>query len=137
MAKTEIEIERDFYHLVKDSTLGQSIRGKVYRRGKRPDNSKQEDIIAGKHLSGLDEQIQNGIVIINVYVPYISEDSGRMVEDLNRIEELQSLANGLITDYEGTDYYLTKDGTPKSYPQPDLEQTIIAIRIKYQRLNQE
>lgn len=140
MAKTEIEIERDFYTLVngkckKGSKLKRAINGEVYRRGQRPDNAKTEDCIV-KFLAGDDSQIQTGTVILNIYVPYISFD-GKMVEDLTRIGVLEEIARDFIKNIKNTDYDIKQDGTIRSYPEDDIEQSIIAIRLKFKRLNQE
>ncbi len=107
MAKTEIQIERDFYGFIKQSTLAEAIRGDIYRRGMRPNNAKTEDIIV-KYLGGIDEQIQAGTVVINIYVPYIPYQDGRRGEDLNRIGELQEAGNALLSEINDTDYYIAK-----------------------------
>lgn len=136
MAKTEIQIERDFYLIVKESSLGKNIHGEVYRRGQRPDNAKTEDIVV-KYLGGIDEQVQTGTVVLNVYVPYIAYQDGRRGENLNRIGELQELGNALVAECEDTDYYIATETTPQTYQMDEIEQSIIAIRLKFQRLNQE
>lgn len=136
MAKTEIEIERDFYSLVEHSPLKSAIHGKVYRRGQRPDNANTEDCIV-KYLGGIDEQVQRGTVVLNIYIPYITYKDGRRGEDLSRIGEIQSAVNDFISGIDSTDYYITKETTPQSYQLEDIEQTVIAVRLKFQRLNQD
>ena len=89
--KTEKQIERDFYSLISQSSLGAAIRGTIYRSEMRPRDAESEDIII-KFLSGLDGQIQQGVVILNVYVPDITMRSdGRKVEDKQRVAELEEL----------------------------------------------
>lgn len=136
MAKTEIQIERDFYGFIKGTSLAKAIRGDIYRRGMRPDNAKTEDIII-KFLGGIDEQVQAGTVIINIYVPYIPYQDGRRGEDLNRIGKLQEISNALLSEISDTDYCITKETTPQTYQLDDIEQSVIAIRLKFNRLNQE
>lgn len=135
MAKTETQIERHFYTIAK-TTLGNFIRGKVYRRGMRPDNAKTEDCIA-KFLGGIDEQIQTGTVVLNVYVPYISYQDGRRGEDLIRIEELEEYLNKSFSEIDDTDFDISKETTPQSYQMDEIEQTVIALRLRFKRLNQE
>lgn len=135
MAKTEIQIERDFYQIVK-SSLGNIIRGEVYRRGMRPDNAKTEDCIA-KFLGGINEQVQTGTIVVNIYVPYIPYKDGRRGEDLTRIGELQEQINATLSEIDSTDYDIKPETTPQSYQMDDIEQTIIAVRLKFKRLNQE
>lgn len=135
MAKTENQIERDFYSIA-NNTLGNIIRGTVYRRGMRPDNAKTEDCIA-KFLGGVDEQIQTGTVVLNIYVPFIPYQDGRRGEDLNRIGELEEQVKEAVKAIDDTDYEITTETTPQSYKMDDIEQTIIAVRLRFQRLNQE
>lgn len=134
MAKTETQIERDFYMIAK-THLGSVIRGTVYRRGQRPDNAKTEDCIA-KFLGGVDEQIQTGTVVLNIYVPYISYQDGRKGEDLTRIAELEEAVNDILAEIEDTDYDIKTETTPKSYEMDEIEQSIIAVRLRFNRLNQ-
>lgn len=134
MAKTETQIERDFY-LIAKAYLGSVIRGTVYRRGQRPDNAKTEDCIA-KFLGGVDEQIQTGTVVLNIYVPYIPYQDGRKGEDLTRIAELEEAVNDILAEIEDTDYDIKTETTPKSYEMDDIEQSIIAVRLRFNRLNQ-
>lgn len=135
MAKTENQIERDFYSIA-NNTLGNIIRGTVYRRGMRPDNAKTEDCIA-KFLGGVDEQIQTGTVVLNIYVPFIPYQDGRRGEDLNRIGELEEQVKEAVRAIDDTDYEITTETTPQSYKMDEIEQTIIAVRLRFQRLNQE
>lgn len=132
MIKTEQEIERDFYTMIKSSELGAAIRGGLYRDGMRPDNSVEEDLIV-KLLSGDDEQVQEGVILINLYVPDIS-DGKRNVKDLGRIAELQSVIRSFIHDNESTEYDLSADGTPKSMLNEEINQNLIVARIKYRRI---
>lgn len=135
MAKTENQIERDFYSIA-NNALGNIIRGTVYRRGMRPDNAKTEDCIA-KFLGGVDEQIQTGTVVLNIYVPFIPYQDGRRGEDLNRIGELEEQVKEAVKAIDDTDYEITTETTPQSYKMDEIEQTIIAVRLRFQRLNQE
>lgn len=132
--KTEIEIERDFYTLIKDSSLGAALRGSLYRSEMRPANADGEDLIV-KFLAGTDEQIQSGTVLLNLYVPDVEIDSGRKVADKNRIGELQRLILDFVEDCDDTDYWIKTDGTPYSTYNPDIEQHLIVTRLKFQRLS--
>lgn len=134
MKKTEIQIERDFYQLVKNSRLGAAIRGTVYRSEMRPNDATGEDLIV-KFLAGSDEQIQRGTVIFNLYVPDINFEDGRKVADKKRIGELLELMNDFIEACDDTDYWITSDGTPYSTMNPDIEQHLIVARLKFQRIS--
>lgn len=132
--KTEIEIERDFYTLIKDSSLGAALRGSLYRSEMRPANADGEDLIV-KFLAGTDEQIQSGTVLLNLYVPDVEIDGGRKVADKSRIGELQRLILDFVEDCDDTDYWIKTDGTPYSTYNPDIEQHLIVTRLKFQRLS--
>ena len=134
MKKTEIQIERDFYQLIKNSRLGAEIRGTVYRSEMRPADATCEDLIV-KFLAGTDEQIQRGTVILNLYVPDINFKDGRKVADKKRIGVLQTMILDFIETCDDTDYLIASDGTPYSTMNPDIEQHLIVARIKFQRIS--
>lgn len=134
MKKTEIQIERDFYQLIKNSRLGAEIRGTVYRSEMRPADATGEDLIV-KFIAGTDEQIQRGTVILNLYVPDINFKDGRKVADKKRIGVLQAMILDFIETCDDTDYLIGSDGTPYSTMNPDIEQHLIVARIKFQRIS--
>lgn len=132
--KTEKRIERDFFEFVSNSELAKNISGMVYRKGMRPVGSDKEDIVL-KFLSGIDEQIQSGIIVLNIYVPDTTiRSTGAKVEDIKRVEELEELALSFIEENDSTEYELSKDGTPKSLEAEGIEQHFIQVRIKYRRI---
>ena len=133
MIKTETQIERDFYSFVKNSDLGKAIRGTVYRSEMRPTDAATEDLIV-KFLAGLDEQVQTGVVIFNLYVPDIPYTDGRMVPDKNRIGELQELIRTFVETAGGTEYWLETDTTPTTMRNEEIEQHFIYVRIKFNRI---
>lgn len=136
MTKTEIDFERDFYTLVKNSKLGTAIRGSVYRSNMRPDNAKSEDLIV-KFLAGTDEQVQTGTMLIHIYVPDIASNSGRKVEDKARVGVLESAIIEFVKNCEDTEYLIKCDGLPKSTELTEnIEQHLIVARLKFQRLTQ-
>ena len=134
--KTEKQVERDFFTFIRESELGMGIRGTVYRAETRPANADTEDLVV-KFLAGLDEQIQSGVVIINIYVPDIPfGNDGRKVEDSTRINDLENLILDFVTDNDNTEYWMQTDGTPKSTAIENIEQHLIYARIKFNRLAQ-
>ena len=136
MKKTEMQIERDFYSMIKSSELGKAIKGGIYRSGMRPNDAKTEDLIV-KFLSGLDGQIQVGVVILNLYVPDIPNGSdGRLVADKNRIGVLQDLILSFIEENPNTEYLLESDETPTARLNEEIEQHFIYARIMFNRLTE-
>ena len=138
MEKTEKQIEKDVYRIIRDSDLNAAIRGKMYRDGMRPKNAKTEDIVV-KFLTGTDGQEQKGIVLVHIYVPNIVSPSGdgEMVPNITRIDQLQEIANNVLQGLEDTEYLFEKDGTPKSYEAEDGKQHFINIRLSYRRVTFE
>lgn len=132
MIKTANDIERDFYQFVKNSELGNAIRGEVLRDGMREDNAKSEDLIV-KFLAGLDEQVQTGIVLIHIYVPN-KTISNRNVRDTARIGELERLVRDFVDTAGGVEYWLETDTTPKSIEVENINQWLVIARIKFKRL---
>lgn len=133
--KTEIEVERDFYSFIKNGSLGNAIRGKVYRPDMRPANAKTEDLIV-KFLAGLDEQIQTGVVILNIYVPDTKNSDGRMVRDAARIGELEGAIRSFIEGNDETEYWMESDGTPTSIKNEEIGQWCITARIHFRRISE-
>lgn len=133
--KSEQQIERDFYSFIKDSELGHAIKGEVYRPDMRPENAKTEDLVV-KFLAGLDEQIQSGVVILNLYVPDILHPDGRKVKNSPRIAVLEDLITSFIEDNDNTEYWMEKDGTPTSMKNEEIGQNFIYARIKFNRITE-
>ena len=133
--KTEIEVERDFYSFIRNGSLGNAIRGEVYRPDMRPYNAKTEDLIV-KFLAGLDEQIQTGVVILNIYVPDTKNSDGRMVRDAARIGELEGAIRSFIEGNDETEYWMESDGTPTSIKNEEIGQWCITARIHFRRISE-
>lgn len=133
--KTEIEVERDFYSFIRNGSLGNAIRGEVYRPDMRPANAKTEDLIV-KFLAGLDEQIQTGVVILNIYVPDTKNSDGRMVRDAARIGELEGAIRSFIEGNDETEYWMESDGTPTSIKNGEIGQWCITARIHFRRISE-
>ena len=134
MMKTAKAIERDVFNIIKESLIGSTIKGTVYRKGIRPPNVDTEDVVV-KFLSGLDEQVQKGVVIVNIYVPdIILQGHSEKVEDIKRIEIFQELATNLLETLTDTEYQFEKDGTPVSLKAEGIEQHFVNLRIKFKRI---
>lgn len=134
MVKTESEIERDFFMLVKASALGAALRGSVYRSEMRPADAATEDAVI-KFLAGLDGQVQTGTVILNVYVPDVAHGPmGRAVADKARAAELQSLIRELVGGAADTEYLLEAVSTPTTAEADGIAQHVITARINFKRI---
>ena len=133
--KTEKQIESDVFDIIKESDLAIAVSGLVYRKGMRPDNPELEDIVV-KFLSGYDEQIQSGIVVVNIYVPDVQyQGYSAKSENIDRVGKLQKLVNEIFDDFSNVEYLIEKDGTPTSLQADGIEQHFIYVRLKYKRLS--
>lgn len=134
--KTEQQIERDFYLFIKQSSLGQAIKGTVYRSEMRPANAQTEDLIV-KFYTGIDSQVQTGTVILDLYVPDVPYgNDGRKVSNKQRIGELQELIQSFVNDNAETEYWMETETSPYTIEVEDIEQHCIKSRIKFNRLAQ-
>lgn len=134
MLKTSIDIERDFFSMIKDSSLGKAIAGKVYRSNMRPPSSVNEDIVVF-HIAGIDSQIQTGVVLANIYTKP-KRINGVEVDDKVRCAELMRLFYDMIEqDEPDYDYSLETDGSPRINYDTTAKQYVISCRIRYTRLD--
>ncbi|NDV47794.1 hypothetical protein D0T49_12130 [Paludibacter sp. 221] len=136
MKKTETTIEKDVFHILKNSPLKDLISGQIYRRGMRPADSGAEDVVV-KFLAGTDGQFQDGVVVINAYVPDVAIDgnNGRKVENIARVEQLEQAIVALFTHYVATEYLFGITDTPQSLHEPEIEQHFIYTRLNFRRLS--
>lgn len=134
MAKTSKQVQGDIYQLLKDSTLYTMISGEVYRQGYRPRDSRKEDAVV-IFTTGLPDQIQTGVVTVNIYVPDIDPyQNGVLVEDGERTESIERLAqqwvDGLTTDRSCYKFRLQQ--TIYTEEEPDIRQHFIVVKLKYE-----
>lgn len=134
MTKSEKNIERDLYALIKASPLAGMISGSVYRSDMRPEGSELEDISV-KFLAGEEGQIQTGIIVLNIYVPNITRlGDTRRVEDTARVEELEDAVIAFVNGCPDTEYLYEFDETMYSLEVEGIDQHAITARIHYQRI---
>lgn len=101
--RSDIEIKDLLFGIIDGSELQKAVSGKLYK-DQRPANSGAEDIVISV-FDGLNGQIQNAIVNVDIYV----QDSNReneMIENTPRTRVLSKLAYELLEDYVTCDYRL-------------------------------
>lgn len=134
MAKTGKQIQGDIRRLLKDSTLYTQISGEVYRNGYRPRDSKKEDAVV-TFTAGLPDQIQTGVVTVNIFVPDIDpDDNGTWVEDGRRSGELEKLAQEWADSLtaEVSCYKFKLQQTIYTEAEPDIHQHFVVVKLKYE-----
>lgn len=133
MAKTSKQVQGDVYQLLKDSTLYTLISGEVYRNGYRPRDSKLEDAVV-TFTAGLPDQIQTGVVTVNIFVPDIDPfANGTYVENGARTEQLERLAQEWVDSLsaEVSSYLFSLNQTIYTVEEPSINQHFIVIKLAY------
>lgn len=135
MKYTAGQIESKVYELLSSSSLKTTIGGEIYKEDTRPLDSKNEDIVIS-FISGRDDQIQSGIVVVNTYVPDIDngQNKGLKVKNVTRCEELESALNQFsesISIHE--DFMFKTDKTIQTYKEDEIHQHFVNLRLKYKR----
>lgn len=135
MQKTPIDIERDFFTMVKDSVLGGEIKGNVFRSNMRI-NGRGEDCVVHV-LAGVDGQIQRGVVQVNIYTIPLNLE-GVDVDDKERCGVLLRCFYSMIEEEEEKfPYTLETEGSPRIVYDDKSRQYVIACRIRYHFLDVE
>lgn len=133
MKKTGTEIEEDVYLMICRSDLSTILRGKVYRDGMRPINSEDEDAVV-KFLTGLDHQVQSGVVLINIYVPNLDIGTGYKVKDVARCKMLEKSVSDIIDGLSLPEYDVFLDGIPQTFEVEGLKQYFVNARVNFRRI---
>lgn len=134
MAKTGKQVQGDIYRLFKGSTLYTMISGDVYRNGYRPRDSRLEDAIV-TFTTGLPDQIQTGVVTMNIFVPDIDPyDNGVFVEDGKRTEELERLAQAWVESLTAavSCYKFKLMQTIYTEEEAEINQHFIVVKLGYE-----
>lgn len=133
--KTETQIEKDFYRFVKSSPIASAIGGQVLRDGMRARNARTEDAVVVFN-SGFDGQIQDGVVVLNVFVPkkVFGKDT-EPVKDIARVDALEQIIRDWLDSWNDSEYLLPQNRRPtiQSLEDPQTNETYIHTRIKFKR----
>lgn len=135
MTKTGKQVQTDIRKMILGSALAKAVNGDVYRNGYRPRDSRREDIIV-TFTTGLAEQIQTGVVTVNIYIPDIDPDAnGTWVEDGRRAEVLEAVAqawaDSLTTKVAGG-YKFRLQQTIYTETAEDIRQHFVVIKLAYE-----
>lgn len=132
--KTDEAIKADIFKHIKGSALAQAVTGKVSKR-KRPHNSTKEDVVISV-LANENGQVQKATVNVNIYVADITVDN-QPEEDTVRIEELGNLAASLFEVFWGADNsYRASLLRQRVYEVEATNEHIINNQIEYKSLNE-
>lgn len=133
MQKTSKQIQGDVFSFLRDSTLSTMISGGVYRQGMRPRDSRKEDAIV-IFSTGIPGQIQEGSVVINIYVPDIDPwGNGVFVENGARTEALEWAAQEWVESltYDRSIYKFRLQQTIYTEDEPSIKQHFIVVKLAF------
>lgn len=131
---TSKRVQGDIYRLLKRSSLAASLSGQVYRSGMRPRDSRQEDAVV-IFTSGLSEQVQSGVVTVNIFVPDVEgTGTGVLEEDGQRCEEIERLAQEWVESLtaDRSSYKFELQQTIYTEAEPDINQHFVVVKLRYQ-----
>jgi len=132
MKKTSGQIEEYVYVLINGSSLKTDIRGNIYRPGLRPDNADTEDLVIQRPI-GTANQVQIGIVNINVYVPNITSN-GANVKDVDRCVEIEVLMNSFFESLSDINYDFSLDEMISTEKAEGIDQYFVNARLKFKTI---
>lgn len=140
MKKTGKQVQTDIRQMLLGSALAEAVSGSVYRNGYRPRDSREEDIIV-TFTAGLAEQIQTGVVTVNIYIPDIdSAANGTWVEDGRRTEALEAAAQAWadsLTAKAAGGYKFRLQQTIYTEAAEDIRQHFVVVKLAYEYFGED
>lgn len=133
MRKGKMQVEQDVYGALLDY-LGGIIAGTLYMSDTRPTDSMEEDAVIVAGAPG-PEQWQRGRVRILIFVRDIDNNTGRPVKDIQRIQELEELAEPMIEVLHEAlhDYAFDLLTAPDEGEIPQTGEHFVNIHLNYIR----
>ena len=133
MLLTPLEVENDFYNMIKAADIATKVNGGVYAGGQRPQNSTKEDIeVICTTLSAT--EVKEGIVTLLIYVPNVPQAASKGATVDNR-PRLTTLARELTTWAEARDiaegYYFKPKEAASIVPIPEIAQHAVSLRLTF------
>ncbi|WP_010416064.1 hypothetical protein [Anaerophaga thermohalophila] len=129
MKKTGSAIEQDFYDILRSSQLPGVINGTIYKQGMRPLDAKTEDAVIA-FVSGIDGQIQSGVVVVNVYVPDVVYD-GRAYRNSARCREIETALNEIIGSINTPMYDCSLNDMIQTFKEEGLGQHFVNAKLNF------
>lgn len=134
MAKlTSKKVEGDFRRFLIDSDLAKGLSGQVYRNGMRPRDSRKEDAVV-IFTSGLPDEIQTGVITINIYVPDLDGNgTGVLEQDGQRLEEIERAAQDWVESLTANRscYRISLRQSIHTMEEPEINQHFVVVKLGY------
>lgn len=131
--KTGHQVQTDVYNLLKGSSFVAGLSGGLYRQGTRPRDSRLEDCVVIFTTADA-EQVQEGVVTLNVYVPDIYPyASGLPVEDIARCEEVEGALQGWVDAQTAgvSDYLFKLKSAIHTQRDEEIHQSFVVARLSF------
>ena len=133
MIKTGGNIETDIYNLIA-TKLKAIIAGNVYKSDGREKDAKTEDAVI-IFMGGLDGQVQEGIVTVNIYIPDIDAgNKGAKVKDTKRCRDVEAALLTAIDGTTTTEYELTRKSIIQTFKEEAINQHFVNTKIQFKRV---
>lgn len=110
-----------------------SLTGGIFKT-RRPKDSPKEDIVV-RTLALNADQVQEGVINVNIHVPNLKLTSDSTQADEDRFSEITEVVLAALKDYRGFDYWFTIKVPGLLYP--DGNDWFSNIQIEYRTLQKE
>lgn len=135
MIYTQNDIVSYLYTNLKDSDLVKKvIGGKLYKRGTRKPDSQAEDAVIG-FIAGTADQVQQGDVVLNVYVQDLKTKDGFFYCDITRCatieKELVAIPDMLTAK---GDIKFETNGMICTLEEPEIKQHFVSLKMRFKVL---
>lgn len=116
--------------------LEDKISGTTYYPRTRPQDSMKEDAVL--YYNGSDmAQVQRGRARIAIFIADIDNNTGRKVPNDPRLDEIESLAESLLSllNEADTDFLWELDSSPFRIPEQPTHETALNFNFKFRIIN--
>ena len=131
--KSDIDIKTDVFKHIQGSELASEVTGVIRKTGKRPLNSKKEDIVISM-LANQNGQIQTATVNVNIYVA-ANIVNGQAEEATKRLQLLCNLSSRLLDVFRGKDYR-ARLLEQRVFEVDNADEYVINNKIEYKQSNE-
>lgn len=132
-ARTSIQVQGDFYGMLRGSDLAKGLSGEVYRDGLRPRGSRLEDVVV-VFTAGTVGEVESGVVTINVFCPDIDPfANGVTVADWGRLDEIEAAAAQWVDTLTASrsDYLIRLKETIHTAADEETHQHFVVVKLSY------
>lgn len=123
--------------MLRDCELVSSLSGGIYRAGLRPRDSQVEDLVV-VFTAADGEQVQEGVVTLNVFVPAIGPfENGVMVEDGARCEVVERMMQDQVEQMTcaASNYKFKLKNAVHTQWDDKLKQSFVVARLSFKLFN--